>query len=591
MITDRDNIGNKSNRLLSMAVPAIVGIGLLMMMLAEGDVADDFTYRRYFTADGTTAENVKAFHNCVGEPIESLSDAAESAVNHYVDYNGRLSSLLMFFFALLPEWSVDIFNAVMVVVMLLAMLKITFGRKALGNAAGAVAVSASAAWVLPWGGIFLSDAYMNYVWSAAANLFFVGVMLRIPGFLQGSGKSSRLKAIGMAVAGIAVGQMHEAFSPAVCAGLAVMIIERRREILGMPRQIAGIAGYFVGTAVVLSSPALWNRVAVNPWTDAGTMQIISELACHLRPLLVLMAVLLLNRLMRNRLKTHGADDDESCRLKASRHALTAMMLVSYMIGAYLWMFERVVWLGDTLAIVMIWQTVFSWKNIAQRTAGRGGRVFAILFVVAVGFEFVQLTLWQARFADEHKRILTETDTDGSNIIYTSLPAESEMKWWLFGKPYNLRADRSFSEYMFFSSVSHGRHERHLLLQEKYRGVAFDSLPAVEGTAGIRGEYPVFYSAKRLNNPRQLCITFADTSAIDFFASRSPVYLLPRLKAELTGIDRVITGVYETKEYPAVVSPEMRRRGICAADTAWFYRVMRIGRSARDCQIVRIDTVG
>lgn len=545
--------------------------------MTAGDILDDYPYRHIVQEaevyGGDTARAADAFWGCEGEITDSASDVFSSLPTHYELVNGRLANMLRLLSNLIADPITDILHGLamwLMLTMLMRLITPDWRRLPLLTAVATVAV-----WiVLPWeDGLASSDFMMNYLWSSALNLAFFCIMLRLSGsgemlgFNNGcradKNKTAWLKTAGLAVAGFFIGQMHEGFSIPFCLGYALTALKLLRAGRLSASICIPLAAYLLGTLTVMLSPALAVLYNSRQASEYEPGFFVYFIGIRLWPLWLSVAMMIVSGLRRHRFD----------RLSL---LLTAIALASVATGIMAHQSARALWTAYLLSIIIAGRSL---SGMAERKFSGVKSIMAACVMLLAGSVWLSLVAYyQHRFSLEHEAVRESLRIECTNIAYVDLSLPGDMPWYLMEVPQYLgnigESSRANLAADFFGKSS----ARIVILPGKFRGVPFDSLPAVAGSEEIRGEYPTFYSPRRLEKSYMM-LRFGNPSVYPPTGSVNPVYGLSRLMASIKGeMPAEIQVGREMEEIGVEVTDEMRRRGICSADTAWFYRVVYIGRS-------------
>lgn len=555
----------------------ILFTGVFVLMYSAGDIADDYQYRCEFAYDYS---NPIEFDYCQGEVIDDFEGVAESFWNHYHYWgNGRLGTFLMFASNLLSRNIENLLQALAVVAFMLMIAKLSvrgWRSRPLETSVVFVAI-----WiVLPWYDFMLASSFLyNYVWGALLNLVFIMMIGNI------EERRERWHTVAIVIIGIVAGWMHEGMSVAVSVALMVSLwFDFKKEWRCDGLKAIAVAAYLGGAALAVFSPAVWNRVDYTlPGVAMPAMKYLVYnvgVQCYPFSLFVLMILYRGVRHGRSRVGTYLREN----------LVLVVSGSVGIIIAVAMQGYIRVMWFAFvTFLILDIKMLMYERRRL--RFGVQTECVLAFVIVMVLSIWMLAIARQQQKY-ERNKAACEQKMRDSStNLVYHDIPLEGSSPWWMFEIP------KSITSHHWNVYVSaYGRSGRKVefdfmpILPERHAGVPFDSLPTIAGNSGLRGEFPYYYSPHRLPPDCRMMFEFGDPSDDGTVGSVNPIYGIGRSVSKLLGGDGCVHAPLGFDEMPVKVSDEMREEGICDSDTAWFYRVRRIGRSLYGCKVLSIDII-
>lgn len=221
-------------------VLAVIAVLFFVWRLQIVPVGDDFVYSHTVTGDSDS------FFEVQGDPVESWSDVGVAAIRHWLAVNGRLANILTFAVLHLPVWAGATLCSLAWLAMMLLVMALGCGRRAVRCAALTAAMALIGWKWYPWtDSMALTCYFINYGWTCVAALGFVLLF-----------RSGRLPALCMAAAFI-TGWMHELFGLALLAGYALLLLTGRRYDR---RQWWALCALLLGTALSALAPSTFMRI-------------------------------------------------------------------------------------------------------------------------------------------------------------------------------------------------------------------------------------------------------------------------------------------------------------------------------------------
>ncbi|MCM1451252.1 MAG: DUF6056 family protein [Clostridium sp.] len=241
-----------------MKKPSCLWIGLCVIVficfLIQGESieldGDDLSYAAYFNYYGG-----------------GLLRYPQWVVRHWWLVNGRaanyIAPLLLYFS---PRWLLVALNAIMASLFIFFSGQCLYGRGAYAKLLLGALLLLTMAW---WDSSALFDVSFNYVWASAFGLCIV--------WLWQAGKIEGLTKGKLALAclfALFAGQMHEAMSVPLCAGIAAYYLMPDRRKAMSRRVKAFLASFFIGAMLCLFSAGIWRRLAMDSVPDDSAVMIL-----------------------------------------------------------------------------------------------------------------------------------------------------------------------------------------------------------------------------------------------------------------------------------------------------------------------------
>lgn len=552
---------------MAWAVVAMCVVGVWVWMFCTDDLTDDWWYRHEFCY-GSYEDALVGFEDCNGAVIESWGQVWSSIKGHCLWWNNcRLANVLMFVSAMVPGWVVDLVHGLMWGLM--GVMVLHFGLRGWrGRPLGAVLVLWSVWLALPWYDQMASGDYqMNYVWSTALVLLFLYALE-----CRWSERGLRSR-VAVWVLALAASLMHEGVSLPVSLGLLAVWLKGGRG----KRVSVEVWLFWAGCVAVCCGPAVWNRLGgLSGGGDVSLWGWVYKFFVKEEFLSVVVGVLVVAAVWRG------------VRRVMSVVSRDLFWVVTGAVSVGIWMVlggtARMGWIGFVALLVLLWRVT----NELFFGSRRGGSVWGLC---VAGWMGVLLMVWLCVIGDFQRRGCEELERVGramecgEQVVYADLEGADWLPWWVLDIP----------EY-YQGVCPHVRGELHAwrrdgwddsmpVLGSRYEGKGYEELPVVAGSAGLRGEYPVFYGDRKYGNSEGWAyfeLEFSDVSGGAYLWNAHPFYRLGVEVSRLWGGTGRVRAAYV-----------FRRRGVACegGDTAWFYRAYRVPMSVRGCRLLRADSVG
>lgn len=448
------------------------------------------------------------FWELEGSPITSFSQAACSALNHWLLVNGRLTNIIATFLLISPPWLLASLQALMALLMMSMILFFGLGRKAL-NASWICSLLLLLGWkLLPWHNNMNSDDFMiNYVWTSALVLCFLALVFH-PEFLD-----SRRKQWLFAVPVFFIGMMHEGFSIPVLSSLCLLFVYPKLlpRTASWPddwrkRLLVPVIAFAAGACLCIFAPSTIARL-LRQSEDVADMSYSGITVIHVFhtvPLflyLALMAFACWRRGFAWMWQTLGNQAFWIVIFAVS----FAMAVVIRHSGA------RMLWLADVVMIIMSLQLISSLG--ASRLRPRKG--LAIIAIAVQAVFLANVFTIQSRLGCELSMVRDEFQQRADGMVFADYTPQGDIPWWTFGLAasyvnsgmFNIQAVKSLPQFKGFRKVSA------VVLPDSLSHVrSYSDIPHIPGDNPFRGVYPTVLSTRHIEPGTSVDVVFGETGA-------------------------------------------------------------------------------
>ena len=565
-------------------MPLLLGVvlfcGSLSWWLICAPKADDQNYMHQFIGEVPYSDS---FSMCEGELITTASQVWDSIQLHNRNWNNtRLGSALLYAFNLVPEWVLDLCEGVGFTAMFLLAIRLVLGRRWGRHPLACVCMAWLLWWSLPWHEFMLSSAFaINYVWGSALCLWFLLELSR-----------GRLRLWSLCLLGLVASTMQEGIGFTMCFALLPMCLYKWVRRGWDTRYMVACLVFALGTCLVSFNPAVYSRSgngsALFAYIDPGALPqffIVKNWIVTLSVVVFAGGVCL----MRGRAR-------RSYLRFAFPYVLGAVAATILMLGTDP-MVMRITWMADIMAVMVCMRQVV----YMPRARGIWRRLVSPLAAVLLGLMAVWMigrAVVQYRLEREIDKIMEIYLRDNEPVIFLDITAPYELPWWSLGLPLTwYDTYYSMSNHLYTTYVRDrmpadtDRRTRMIVVLSPLDSVQpLDSLPLLEGTAGVRQCYGEAQWSRRFM-PSSFASFYYGDPDYDSGArgERLPWYALRQSLAPRPMRTKV--SHYRTR-LPVIPTEEMRRKGWVSADvdTIYFYMTdfFSIPRHLQGCPLIGED---
>lgn len=543
-----------------------------LLMLATGPQQDDFWYSRNYpdAFNGDHELNFDYFRSISGEYLTTWKQAIESCKNHYLYHdNARMANNLMLISNLAPEWLVDFVSAIFLVLLVWGIIRAACPRQKITPLLWGA--SLLIVFLFPWWEhpMICADFMMNYLWSTT---------ILIWAWIAITGNPHKRQLWYLIPFCVFAGTMHEGLSASMIAGLFVYLILNRHESNGCRWILFGAVVF--GPVFIIFSPALlWEfsrRMAREHNLIRLTLRILGIEYLNLTITAIALFVL------RKR-----AGSFEFRKFLKGCLPFFVIVLVNYAVCFFSVADPRALWVGDiALAVV----TMRAFIEISSGLSTKTGMVCGWISTLTVCAWFGMLSVWQAA-ASRNLRDLIETAKNSGDVIYFDLLSLDQFPFLNFNMICGITDINEITSALgSIDGLDKAMHK--VVLPEKFRDIPFDSLPGVSGSARLRGENLLYFYSPEFHSDRfaHFDITYGGVGSLPGANPYSHSRLSLIFKKIRSSVSRIPDTYLDATLIPIVVTDDMKRRGICESDTAWFYGFHFIPTHYVSCKVEAIDNV-
>lgn len=577
---------DRFNRVSVYVFLLLVGILYGAWMWSTGPIGDDLWYSRVFEnkEGGGFVDSSLSFALSLGNQIETLSDALNSIINHYLYWNnGRLANALMFLSNFVPYWVVDCFHVLFFMLMFIMICEMSCVEWR--NNIGYSVLLMWCVWgVLPWGNyMIISDFQMNYVWSTALNLL---VLWRLTSS-HGNVKYSILWGVIFAIAAM----MHEAYSLSMICGIIVWVGINYKLILRdfnawRPILILALV-YVLFSLVPLLSPALFLRLNDSVRTDLLPYYIVHYFVLRYYLLIFVMVVLLWIAC-----KKGGSVAMSFLRENLS---LIAIVLAIFVIGVFSLNYSRGLFYGMVIQIVLLFRVLSLLFDFAKL---KNIKVIIISILLGCGFLcwLTNVGLIQNKLYKEHVEVASVVSKTKQNIVFKDITTEHDIAWYYFSdilpiaEGFCVRIggiDGIEKEYV--KEKLFLLENPIIVLPQNLEQKAFEKWDTVSGNTHLRGAWPYYFSKEKID-VSGMRVEFK--SPLDDSSKKSvhPIYALPDAICDLFGLkNKGNKSIFVSlQKVHCAVPDNLRQNNVLDCDSIWVYAFDNPGLSVRGREVATIN---
>lgn len=562
----------KSNKLTRFILIALTAWCFYLLMHATGSLQDDFWYQREYVdiSGGNHSENYNYFRSVNGDYITTWEQAINSCKNHYLYHdNARMANNIRLISNLAPDWVSDLLTSLMLVLLVGGLIKAA--RPSQSITPGLWGIALVLTFLYPWWQhpMLSMDFLMNYLWSAAFGVWAWIVIVNKP---------TKRRLWYLIPFCLFAGTMHEGFSVPIIAGLGTYLIINRKDST-LPQWML-LGSMTLGAAFIIFSPALLWEVSLR-FQNSGHIKssLFSTLSKETLNLIIYALILIILRLR--------SETPVFIKYLKESFPLFVVFISALIICGVSSAEIRALWIGDlALAIISLRAIIIAFPSLSDNGVQIGGWITTL----AICCWFGMLSIWQGA-ASRNLQSLIDTARKSGDVIYFDLLTNDNFPFLSFNMVGGT-SDVNEIQSALASISGLKRAKEKVVLPEKYRGIPFDSIPGMPGSAGLHGErFIYFYSGVKLSEKGELFnILYGDPGSNPDANKYSYSFLskfLKRIRRRFSGIP---DSYMDASAIPVAVTDEMRRSGICDKDTAWFYGFHFMPPHYNSCRIEAIDFV-
>jgi hypothetical protein len=445
-------------------VAALTLICLFSWRLVTDIYADDLFYMHKFIPHSIWVAR--------GPLVGTLSDAYQSAIVHFNEFNSRLANIICIFSMLLPRAVVNVIDATIGSAFFFMLFKsgnVRFKTASINT----LVVGTALFWMaFPWNEYMSStDYFMNYAWSSA----FVLIVVH---FLCKSHEHSKLQLGAVSFFAVFAAWMHEAFGCALIAYtffvwlLGPKIDKRSRLIIGLGLCV-GLILNFIGA----TDSRIGERVSI-----FSLFCLQYRISAHLSQawptyIAIIMTIVLRRNIGKQQFKDY----------RVETIACFAAIAVSYLICFTSDRQGRALWPAHLFAVL---QTIRCVNALTYKQKGCSKTAQIVFGCAAVLYALwsCELIRWQKKFTEESNGLIAAAQQAEEPLVYYDLTDESVVPFYLM----EIVNHRWKGAYNLFLAYHTKCRYIVLILPTKYEGVPLEQLKE-PGSQRICGVYPTFYT--------------------------------------------------------------------------------------------------
>ena len=468
----------RSSKYVSLLILFCVAIVAVAWRYACVPWTDDLQYMRL------PGEDVRFWYS-EGDFIKDFGDACRAIYYHHIKITSRLPNYIQCLVNLLPKLVVDISHGLMVGLLVLITAYSIAGRRML-KLTHIVGMSALALWtMLPWYDNMASSVFMlNYVWVSVFILIFFQI------FLKRNFISSKYQWIQWPIV-LIIGMSHEGFTFAMIAAcLSILVIDktdRRRRF----RLICTLA---VGALFCFMTPGIFSRLQsqVVEQSNGSLLSIIKESILQLESVWMLVVILIFVGFRRGLKYLISILKQEAIYV--------FVIIFSYAIAIASGTVHRGLWFTDLVAIILSFRLLvltFKWWQSPQILIGS---ITSILMLISM----IEVCRWQMLLSNEIKEVCRQVELTKRPIAYIDITDSRNIPWWAFDIPKSIASSYGNRSYAFHYGFNDD-YTNILILPSDYRFLPIEKWSLIKGSAGLMGQYPLFFSSENIGNDLKITV--------------------------------------------------------------------------------------
>lgn len=337
--------------------------------------------------------------------INGLLDYPRWAAVHWLTCNGRMGDRLLTPMLAAPRWLMALACAMAVALMYWASVRCVRGAGRFWHVVLIGVMSFALPW---WDSMNLFCCQFNYIWPSA---FVLSAFLLVMRGRAMSGLPLVLSVLFCALAG----NMHEAASGPLVAGVAVMIVTRR--LRPDRTQWILLAAFAFGALLCIGAPSIWMRFNESGTPDDPCFPLLLKSDVIAAFLWVLIAVFM----------TFAAGRRAVVRLFSSPFgALAVASLFSMAISLVSGIVGRSGWFAELYAMIVL----TGWASMYMKP-----RLRAVQFIIAglVAAQIIGVAVWQVRLGREYRDFENRYRSSADGIVFGDYTKDNEIPLWTLGR--------------------------------------------------------------------------------------------------------------------------------------------------------------
>lgn len=457
----------EADHILTLLLLLVSAVGIIVWNLLTPLGCDDLYFRHTMPESHIESE----YCACMGRPIQGWGDAFATVWNVFLYDSGRWTNLLHILFVPLPIWVERCFSSLLLLfdIWLIAIS----GARTSRPSALAVALAIFGCWViLPWYDMFYSQAFQaNYIWTSAVFLLFI-LYLRRATLWQGA-KWWLFLALSAFLA-----EGHEGFG--IVAGAFATGMLPQLSKLQQRRILWIILALFIGFCINLWS-GTWPRLSYVMSHNSSMSHIpfvLTRWGSQLWPMALAAVISIIVLLLKK-----GQRRSIFAQILPFFTGMAAIAVISLVLCA----FERSLWPGDLLAIIVMMRMTGSAVNNRSLRAHIGIACFIVAYSVWLG----SLIIWQKRMKADNDALMAGLpaclETRSNILVGPYLPTDS-VPAHLMGIVSN-PIETCNTHLILGAYICQGTNNITIVGVEPSMSGPFDTWPVIEGDMGLRGVWP------------------------------------------------------------------------------------------------------
>lgn len=465
----------------------ITGVTVVLWEVFAPIGMDDYYFRTVLETN-----DIVHYEWCFNRRIETFGDALMSAGNLFRYDVGRWPNLLHILFTPLPVIAERIFLSIALTAIFYMMSIIVAGSRR--PKAIATAFVTAAIWTsLPWYDSMYSLSYQaNYILPTAVTAAYI---LWLPKAMESRKRSERVFFLLFCVL---LGQCHEAFGISAAAYTLGVLLRTPKGKRKFP--VAVILFILIGFCINLYA-GTWKRFFVMKDHQDGfgteLPYLFTRIIIQSWPLWCALALFAIKAAFGR--KGRKAFIAENLPYVFGILANAAILFAVHGTG-------RPAWAGIVMSILLAGSTLRPlFIGAGKRTVAAIGLIFAALY----GIWAVELIKWQKRISEETDVIVAGAECLGNSAtdVYSGpYTPSADIPYYLMETVRN-PVDDEFTARLIASSVKPAVRAPMILAISPLMEGPYEDWPEIEGTAGIRGVWPLITTDRQLSG--RLRFTFDD----------------------------------------------------------------------------------
>lgn len=117
---------------------------------------------------------------------------------------------------------------------------------------------------------------------------------------------------------------------------------------------------------------------------------------------------------------------------------------------------------------------------------------------------IEVCRWQMLLSNEIKEVCRQVELTKRPIAYIDITDSRNIPWWAFDIPKSIASSYGNRSYAFHYGFNDD-YTNILILPSDYRFLPIEKWSLIKGSAGLMGQYPLFFSSENIGNDLKITV--------------------------------------------------------------------------------------